>query len=113
VKRPVKTDRPHVERDEHELKLLEEALKLDIPVLAVCRGHQLLNVALGGSLLQNIEEDGHKWTPEGDSSWHDISVDPDSHLARAFANGNGLHVNSPTGDTVDRLAEDCARPLFA
>ena len=102
-----KTDRPHVERDEHELKLLEEALKLDIPVLAVCRGHQLLNVALGGSLLQNIEDDGHKWTPEGDSGWHDIRVDVDSHLARAFANGSELHVNSRhhQGITVDRLAE--------
>jgi gamma-glutamyl-gamma-aminobutyrate hydrolase PuuD len=53
-----KTDRPHKERDAQELALLRLALGRDIPVLCICRGHQLLNVAMGGSLVQDIEN-GH------------------------------------------------------
>ena len=83
-KRATTTDKPNKDRDEHEMKLVEQALKRDIPVLAICRGHQLLNVALGGSLLQNIEDDAHKWLPDGDSNYHDVAVDPDSHLAPSW-----------------------------
>lgn len=74
-KRGPHTDRPHQERDEHELRLLDQALERDIPVLAICRGHQLLNVALGGSLLQHIEDDAHRWTDDGASSWHELSFE--------------------------------------
>jgi gamma-glutamyl-gamma-aminobutyrate hydrolase PuuD len=42
------------ERDESELAVLQAALDRDLPLLAVCRGMQLLNVALGGSLLQHV-----------------------------------------------------------
>jgi putative glutamine amidotransferase len=58
------------------MRLLEGALDSDLPVLAICRGHQLLNVAMGGSLLQHIEDDGHRWAENGESSWHDIALDP-------------------------------------
>jgi putative glutamine amidotransferase len=77
-----------------------------MPVLAICRGHQLLNVAVGGSLLQNVPDDGHKWTPEGDSSWHEISLDVDGHVAKAYPRQSSLRVNSRhhQGITADRLA---------
>src|SRR5512143_3232478 len=42
------------ERDEFELKLVREALALDLPLLAICRGLQVLNVALGGTLVQDL-----------------------------------------------------------
>lgn len=42
------------ERDQSDLKLLKEALKQELPVLAICRGMQVLNVLLGGSLYQDI-----------------------------------------------------------
>ena len=55
------------ERDSAELALLEAALARDLPVLAVCRGSQVLNVALGGDLVQHLPEvvghKGHKHTP--------------------------------------------------
>ncbi len=68
------TGRPHRERDEQELTFLREAMQRDVPVLAVCRGHQLLNAALGGTLLQHIDGDGHRCLPTGESRWHDVMV---------------------------------------
>jgi putative glutamine amidotransferase len=41
-------------RDEYEIALVEEAMKADLPIFAICRGMQLLNVALGGTLVQDI-----------------------------------------------------------
>ncbi|NUT95823.1 MAG: gamma-glutamyl-gamma-aminobutyrate hydrolase family protein [Saccharothrix sp.] len=50
-----------VERDAAELTLARAALAADLPLLAVCRGMQILNVALGGTLVQHV--DGHNVTP--------------------------------------------------
>ncbi len=47
-----------VERDQWEFELFEEALKLEKPILGICRGFQLINVALGGGLVQHVE--GHR-----------------------------------------------------
>jgi gamma-glutamyl-gamma-aminobutyrate hydrolase PuuD len=43
-------------RDELELRLLEAALEQDLPLLAICRGHQVLNVLLGGTLVQQLPD---------------------------------------------------------
>jgi gamma-glutamyl-gamma-aminobutyrate hydrolase PuuD len=65
------------ERDNAELRLLEAALSRDMPVLAVCRGSQVLNVARGGDLVQHLPDvvgtDTHKETP-GVFSEHDVEV---------------------------------------
>jgi putative glutamine amidotransferase len=71
------------ERDRAELALLEGALARDMPVLAVCRGSQVLNVARGGDLVQHLPElvghEGHKETP-GVFADHDVDVLPDTKL---------------------------------
>jgi gamma-glutamyl-gamma-aminobutyrate hydrolase PuuD len=71
------------ERDSAELALLEGALARDMPVLAVCRGSQLLNVARGGDLVQHLPEvvgdEKHRETP-GVFSSHGVRVDPKSGL---------------------------------
>ena len=71
------------ERDQAELALLEAALARDMPVLAVCRGSQVLNVALGGDLVQHLPEvvghERHKHTP-GVFADHDVDVKPESRL---------------------------------
>ena len=71
------------ERDRGELALLQAALARDMPVLAVCRGSQVLNVALGGDLVQHLPEvvghDEHKHTP-GQFADHDVDVDPGTRL---------------------------------
>jgi gamma-glutamyl-gamma-aminobutyrate hydrolase PuuD len=71
------------DRDRAELALLEGALARDMPVLAVCRGSQVLNVSRGGDLVQHLPEvvghEGHKQTP-GVFAEHDVEVLPQTKL---------------------------------
>jgi putative glutamine amidotransferase len=77
------TDAPRAERDAAELRLLEAALDRDMPVLAICRGSQLLNVARGGDLVQHLPEtvghEQHRHEP-GSFSDHDVKVEAGSRL---------------------------------
>jgi gamma-glutamyl-gamma-aminobutyrate hydrolase PuuD len=71
------------ERDEFELGLMRAALARDVPMLAICRGSQVLNVALGGDLEQHVPDrvgtDVHKETP-GVFAEHEVEVLPDTRL---------------------------------
>jgi putative glutamine amidotransferase len=71
------------DRDRGELALLEAALDRDMPVLAVCRGSQVLNVARGGDLVQHLPDvvgdEKHKHTP-GVFADHDVTVERASRL---------------------------------
>ena len=75
----------HRMRDDAELALLHGAMERDMPLLGVCRGIQVINVGLGGSLLQHIPEvvghDGHKNDPPGEFIEHEVDVLPDTRLA--------------------------------
>lgn len=93
-KRGPHTDRPHKARDQQELALLRQALERDIPVLCICRGHQLLNVAFGGSLVQHIPGEAHRWTDGGDSAWHDVRLQGVSRIASIYGQDAVLRVNS-------------------
>ena len=77
------TDMPRTERDAAELRLLQAALDRDMPVLAICRGSQLLNVARGGNLEQHLPEtvghEQHRHDP-GSFSDHDVKVAAGSRL---------------------------------
>ncbi len=70
-------------RDRAELALLQGALERDLPVLAICRGSQVLNIARGGDLVQHLPEvvghDGHKEHP-GVFVDHDVRIDAASRL---------------------------------
>jgi gamma-glutamyl-gamma-aminobutyrate hydrolase PuuD len=70
-------------RDRAELALLEAALARDMPVLAVCRGSQVLNVARGGDLVQHLPDvvgdEKHKHTP-GAFGDHEVALEPESRL---------------------------------
>ena len=73
-----------IERDRSELALIDAAVEADLPLLAVCRGMQLLNVARGGTLIQDLP-DYHRPNPGSfEGSEHDVRLADDS-LAAAVA----------------------------
>lgn len=98
------------DRDRFELALARRALERDIPVLGICRGMQLLNVALGGTLVQHLPEatgsEEHR-TAAGTFSKHHIRLDPES-LACTAAGVEGFIVWSHHHQGVDRLGEGLA-----
>ena len=82
------------ERDEFEMALARRALERDLPLLGICRGMQVLNVACGGSLIQHLPDDfgheDHRRTPGSfENSDHDVRLEAGS-LA-ALAAGETLH----------------------
>ena len=102
---------PH--RDTIMLPLLRAAIEAQIPILAICRGHQELNVALGGSLHQYLQDLPGRLDhrePEDESmeikyaDIHDIEFSENSVLAH-YAGATQCRVNSLHSQGVDRLAE--------
>ncbi len=91
-------ERVHPDRDAFELALVREALRRDLPTLAICRGHQLLNVATGGTLFQDIpsqvesaadhDPDTERW-----ECCHDVEVLPGTRL-HAILGRDRVAVNS-------------------
>jgi len=98
LRRP-ETGQPDHDRDSLETALLREALDRDLPVLAICRGLQLLNVALGGTLVQHIE--GHICAQQ--QAIHAITVAPRSRL-KSILEVDQYVVNSRHHQCVDQVA---------
>jgi putative glutamine amidotransferase len=96
-------------RDDFELALVREGLRRDVPILAICRGHQLLNVATGGTLVQDIpslvegqvEHDGRgpRW-----GRTHRVEVTGPSRL-REILGQDALSVNSIHHQAVGRVGD--------
>lgn len=86
------TERSEAARDRMEMNLLAQAIERDIPVLAICRGLQLLNVAQGGSLHQHMDGHVHRPADKG-APVHRIRVTPGTLLAQIVGDAL-LPVNS-------------------
>ena len=107
------------DRDATTLPLIREAVRRDMPVLAICRGIQELNVALGGTLHQRIFEMPERFnhrrrqrrhiaTIPDDERYgpaHSVTLTPDGSLAR-LAGATEIMVNSLHGQGIDRPAPD-------
>ena len=81
--------------DDLEFRLLEHALQRDMPVLAICRGMQVLNVAFGGRLIQDLP--GHRAVRDGDrwvSESHQIYLAPGAKAAPIIGSAGFFRVNS-------------------
>jgi putative glutamine amidotransferase len=101
------TDEPMPERDRFELAVASAALERDMPVLGVCRGMQMLNVACGGTLVQHLEGElcaRHRHTP-GVFSDHDVVLEPGSLAARA-AGAERISVRSHHHQALGELGEE-------
>ena len=125
-----RTEPPEDARDRMELDLLSQAIARDMPVLAICRGLQLLNVAQGGTLRQHME--GHvERPPNPGTPAHRVRVVPGSRLARIIGTdllpvnsrhhqavkqrGRGLKVSAlaESDETVEGLELEAARFVIA
>jgi putative glutamine amidotransferase len=90
------------ERDAFEFALLGEALHHEVPVLGICRGMQVINVHLGGTLNQHIPE--HSRYDVGSSGFaHSVKVDDGSILCSLY--GESVDVNSLHHQTIDRIGD--------
>ena len=97
------------ERDRTELLLTRWAIEEGMPVLGVCRGVQMINVACGGSLFQDLHSedpdlDKHDYFPPSYERYrisHQVDVEPDSRLAQAM--GHKHEVNSMHHQGIDRV----------
>jgi putative glutamine amidotransferase len=96
--------------DRIEIELVRGAVERGTPVFGICRGQQLINVALGGSLLQHIDDhDGHG--DARDNLAHGVEVDPDSELGRIAP--RSLMVNSLHHQAVAALAPALRATAFS
>jgi gamma-glutamyl-gamma-aminobutyrate hydrolase PuuD len=121
------TDRPFPLRDDGEMALLRAALERDLPTLGICRGSQVLNVALGGDLVQHLPDavgsDRHKDVP-GVYAEHEVALEPGSKLGAALGSkapvkshhhqglgrvGRGLRVTARAEDGTVEGLEDSSR----
>jgi putative glutamine amidotransferase len=101
---------PRRERDDFELALVDVARARGLPTLAICRGIQLLNVALGGTLVQDIPSERdtaivHATKGDRASRVHEVRLDARSRLAAALgATEETISVNSFHHQALDRVA---------
>lgn len=99
--------RAHAARDSFEILLIFEAIRQHKPLLCICRGHQILNVALGGTLFADIplqipRAQNHSRTDLKDKVVHEVACEQGSLLARS-AGGGRLGVNSSHHQAVDEV----------
>jgi len=99
------TQKPDPERDESELALLRAATDRDVPILAICRGIQLLNVARGGTLHQHLPDlvghPGHS-APPGSYGRHTVRAVEGTRLATVMGTGP-VTVPTQHHQAVDRI----------
>jgi len=110
------TDDIDLERDHVEIALARWALADDKPAYAICRGVQVMNVALGGTLVQDIpsewrplsgqvlEHRGSKVGAARDQVLHTVCIEPDTHIAQVFGAGD-VSVNSFHHQALKQVGE--------
>ncbi|BDZ48451.1 hypothetical protein GCM10025867_06920 [Frondihabitans sucicola] len=116
------------EADLPQAALVREAVSTGIPLIGICRGMQLVNVALGGDLVQHLHDGGHVSAEPGMVT-HGVAVDPGSRLAAALGAttldvqsahhqavgrpGEGLRIVARADDGTPEAIEHASAPLWA
>lgn len=96
------------QRDAMDVKILREAINRDKPVLGICRGHQMMNAALGGTLYQDLETQFasdvcHRMKEPYDAVAHEVALIPDAPLAKLLG-AEKMGVNSRHHQAIHDLA---------
>ena len=97
-------------RDAYEIELFHEFVTQGKPVFGICRGHQVINVALGGSLFQDIATQcpgmgTHRDEAAYDKCFHDLKILPGTWLARLYPRMEVARINTIHHQAVNRLGE--------
>ena len=105
------TGAPHRARDAYEIALARAAYEQRVPTLAICRGAQVMNIALGGTLVQHIPEElpsdiDHDASGQRAERVHRVAVEPASRLARVL--GDTRHPHQLVAPSV--RGNRCRRP---
>jgi putative glutamine amidotransferase len=114
------TQTPDLARDHTEINLIRWAVEDDKPLFGICRGHQVINVALGGSLIQDIPSQvqteivhNQQNVPAGRvARVHDVQVHPETHLARILQ-GTHFTVNSLHHQAINQPAPNVVLTAFS
>ena len=96
----IDSDDYHLQRDIFELALIKEAIKQKKPIFSVCRGTQLFNVAMGGTLYQDIED--HWQDCPAEYTTQRLATEPDTVLREIY--GEISHINSFHHQSIKDLA---------
>jgi putative glutamine amidotransferase len=102
------------ERDEFEMHVFETALNFKLPILAICRGLQLVNVALGGDLIQDLEETGkknHRRMNDVDDE-HSISISNNSLLKEVIASTSAT-INGAHHQAIRKLSDELIATAYS
>ncbi|MBQ8603632.1 MAG: gamma-glutamyl-gamma-aminobutyrate hydrolase family protein [Oscillospiraceae bacterium] len=96
--------------DEYDMELIKEAVKQGKPILAICRGMQIMNVLYGGTLYQDIPtqyetQQNHSMLEGGVENYHTVALNPDSLLAKILGQHKDVKVNTSHHQAVKDLAE--------
>lgn len=105
-----KTGAPHRQRDAYEIALARAAFERRVPTLAICRGAQVMNVALGGSLVQDIPDElpsaiDHEAAGKRAERVHRVVVEPGTRLLRVIGERD-IRTNSSHHQSIARVATD-------
>jgi putative glutamine amidotransferase len=108
VRKTVSVTPDHGERDYRELLVIDEVFRQRKPLLAICRGHQMLNVALGGTLIADIPSQvrrplAHRRMDRRNEVVHEVRLTPGSLLAKIVGK-TALGVNSTHHQAVGQVA---------
>jgi microsomal dipeptidase-like Zn-dependent dipeptidase/gamma-glutamyl-gamma-aminobutyrate hydrolase PuuD len=108
----------HIDRDRYDLALVRLSTGRQMPVLGICRGHQVINVAFGGTLIQDIPSQVpgskivHNQTEARDVATHPVRIDSKSKLYR-IVKQNNLPVNSFHHQAVKTVAPGFSAVAFS
>ncbi len=94
-------------RDEFEFKIVRDVLKEQIPVLGICRGMQVFNVALGGSMIPDVKSEGfkdHAKTKDGKDRRHKVGIKKGTTL-HWMVETTSSDVNTAHHQAVDRIGD--------